>query len=190
MPSSYQYVKFVGKTAGSDLTNKLIVLNNVSIANAFRNIGNWFDSIGSGSRSFNGYVFAGIGGVPAVNAITFSSIAAADTVTINGVVYTGSDTATTSNVQFKTGGTDTTAALSLARVINGISANGTSVTPPAKINGIIVASAALGVVTLTAVEPGAIGNLMTLAISAHGSVTGATFATGADGVITPLAKGI
>lgn len=190
MASPIQYVKFVGRTAGSDLTNKLIVLNNVSIANAFRNIGAWFESIGIGARDFNGYVFAGSAGVPSTNAVTFSSVVAADTVTINGVVYTGSDTATTSNVQFKTGGTDTTAALSLANVINGISANGTSVNPPAKINGIVMASAALGVVTLTAIEPGAIGNLYTLAISAHGSVTGATFASGADGVITALAKGL
>lgn len=190
MASPIQYVKFVGQTAGSDLTNKLIVLNNVSIANAFRNIGSWFESIGIGARSFKGYVFAGSGGVPATNAVTFSSIAAADTVTINGVVYTGSNSATTSNVQFKTGGTDTTAALSLANVINGTSANGTTVTPPAKINGIVTATAALGVVTITAVGPGAIGNLYTLAISAHGSVTGATFASGADGVITALAKGL
>lgn len=189
MPSSTQYVKFVGRTAGSDLTNKLIVLNNVSIANAFRNIANWFQSIGIGTRSFNGYVFAGVGGAPAVNAVTFSSFVAADTVTLNGVTYTGSDTATT-NVQIKTGGDDTSVALAFSNLINGISGAGVVITPPAKVNGIVRASSVLGVTTLTAIEPGAIGNLYTLAISAHGSVTGSTFASGTDGVIVPLAKGI
>lgn len=189
MPSSTQLVKIVGRTAGSNLTNKLIVLNNVSIANAFRNIASWFDGVSIGQRSFNGFVFAGVGGVAATNAITFSSFVATDTVTINGVTFTGSDTATT-NVQIKTGGSDTTVATALVNLLNGIGGSGLAVTPPAKINGIVRATSVAGVVTLTAIEPGAIGNLYTLAISAHGSVTGATFASGADGVITKLAKGI
>ncbi len=182
MATPIQNMKISGKTAGSTLTIPLANLNNISIANAFRNIGSWFQSIGSGSRSFNGSVMAG--GVAAVNAVTFSSVVATDTVTINGVIYTGSDTSST-NIQFRTGGTDTTAAASLAAVING--SNGT---PPAKINGVVTATSALGVVTLTAIEPGAIGNLYTLAISAHGSVTAATFASGADGTIINIAKGI
>ena len=182
MASPIEYLKVSGKTAGSTLTNKLTVLNNVSIANAFRNIGFFFESIGIGARSFNGSVFAGSGGVVATNAVTFSSFVAADTVTINGVVFTGSDTAST-NVQIKTGGADGTVAASLVTLINSAKA-------PAKVLGILQATAVGAVVTINAIDPGAIGNLYTLAISAHGSVTGATFASGADGVITLLAKGI
>jgi hypothetical protein len=180
MASPIENMKVIGKTAGSTLTNPLKIISNVSIANAFRNLGAWFESIGIGSRSFKGSVMAG--GVVATNAVTFSSFVAGDTVTINGVVFTGSDTAST-NVQIKTGGSDTTVAQSLVSLIN-------SATAPAKVLGVLNASNVAGVVTINAIEPGAIGNLYTLAISAHGSVTGATFASGTDGTITLLAKGL
>lgn len=183
MPTS-QAVRITGITAGSSLTNKLAVLNNVSIANAFRNIGAWFESVGMGMRSFNGFVH--VGGTQAVNAITFSSFAAADTVTINGVVLTGRASPTLA-AEFTVGATDTATAINLARVINGL---GAIAVPPAKIWGVVTATASGAVVTLTAQETGTIGNIYTLAISAHGSVTGATFASGADGTIQALAKGI
>lgn len=181
-PNPITYMRVSGKTAGSNLADKLKVLNNVSIANAFRNIGDWIQSVGIGARSFNGVVHAG--GTPSSQTVTFASFVAGDTVTINGVVFTGSDTAST-NVQIKTGAgtTNTTVALSFANLIN-------SATAPAKILGVVQATAALAVTTLTWMEPGAIGNLGTAAISAHGSVGGATFTSGADGTITLLAKGI
>jgi hypothetical protein len=174
-----------GRTAGSSLVTKLAVLNNVSIANAFRNIAAWFDAVGIGARSFNGAVHAG--GTPATNAVTFSSIANGDTVTLNGVVLTAETSGATGNNQFNIGGSDAQAAINLAALIN-------SPTAPAKILGVVYATVANPgtgkVVTINSTEPGAIGNLYTLAISAHGSVTGATFASGADGTITLLAKGI
>lgn len=187
MSATTQNLKVVGKTAGSSLTVPLANLSNVSIANAFRNIGNFFQSIGIGSRSFKGSVMAG--GVAAFNTITLNSFVAADTITINGVEFTGSDTATT-NVQILTGGSDTATAKALVNLLNGIGGDGGAVTPPAKINGVVTATSAAGVITLTALEPGAVGNLYTLAISAHGSVTGANFAGGTDGTIVNLAKGL
>ena len=186
MPTT-QNIKIIGKTAGSSLANPLKYLGDSSIANAFRNIGRWFDSIGIGTRSFKGSVMAG--GVAAFNTITLSSFVASDTITINGVVFTGSDTATT-NVQIKTGGTDTTVALALVNLLNGTGGSGLAVTPPAKINGVVTATNVAGVITLTSLEPGEIGNLYTLAISAHGSVTAAVFAGGTEGTITNLAKGL
>ena len=180
-------LKIVGKTAGSQLTGPLKYLGDCSIANAFRNIGRFFESIGIGTRSFKGSVMAG--GVADYNTITLSSFVAADTITINGVVFTGSDTAAT-NVQIKTGGTDTTIATALVNLLNGIGGSGLAVTPPAKVNGVVTGTSASGVITLTALEPGAVGNLYTLAISGHGSVTGANFAGGTDGTITNIAKGI
>ena len=53
----------------------------------------------------------------------------------------------------------------------------------------VLATSALGVITFTAKEPGTMGNLMTLAISAHGSVS-TSVAGGTDGTVTALAKGI
>ena len=173
-----------GITKGSSLLLPLQYLTQMSIANAFRNIGDWFKSIGIGSRSFNGFVHAG--GTQAYDAVTFSSFVAADTVTISGVVMTGRASPTLVS-EFTIGATDALTAANLVSVING---SGTKGNPPSKIWGVVSASASGAVVTITALQPGAIGNLMTLAISAHGSVTGANFANGADGTITQLAKGM
>ena len=173
-----------GITKGSSLLLPLQYLTQMSIANAFRNIGDWFKSIGIGSRSFNGFVHAG--GTQAYDAVTFSSFVATNTVTINGVVLTGRATPTLVS-EFTVGASDTITAQNLANVING---KGTIGNPPSKIWGVVSASASGNVVTITSLQPGAIGNLMTLAISANGSVTGANFANGADGTITQLAKGM
>lgn len=178
-------VRITGITKGSSLLLILTNLTNVSIANAFRNIGNWFQSIGIGTRSFNGFVHAG--GTQAVNAVTFSSFVDGDTVTVNGVTLTGKN-APTGNNQFAIGATDTITAFNFAQLINGGAAGNTAT--PAKVWACVTAAAAAAVATLTAQETGAIGNLYTLAISAHGTVTGATFASGADGTITKLAKGM
>lgn len=181
MAATTTYLRVSGKTGGSSLVDKLKVLNNVSIANAFRNIGDWFQTIGIGARSFNGAVHAG--GTPGSGTITFSSFANNDTVTINGVVFTAKTSGASGANQFNLGSTDTTAAANLAAAIN-------SATAPAKILGVVYATSAAAVITVTATEPGAITNLYTLAISAHGSVSGALLTGGADGTITLLAKGI
>lgn len=182
MPSPITYVRVSGKTAGAQLVDKLKVLNNVSIANAFRNIGEWFQTVGIGARTFNGACHAG--GTPATNTVTFSAIANNDTVTINGVVLTAKTAGTQSgNSQFSIGTSDTLAAANLAALLNSASA-------PAKILGVVSATSAAAVVTITWMEPGAAGNLGTAAISLHGSVGSANFTTGTDGTITLLAKGI
>jgi hypothetical protein len=177
-------VNVTGITAGSSITIPLANLANVSIANAFRNIGSWFQSIGIGTRTFKGFVH--VNGTAAINKITFSSFVATDTVTINGVTMTGRATPTLA-AEFTIGATDTITAANLVKVING---SGTIAVPPAKIWGVVSATSSGAVVTLTSLVTGTIGNLMTLAISGHGSVTGANFASGADGTITSLAKGL
>ncbi len=187
MPSTTTYIRVSGKTAGSDLVTKLQVLSNVSIANAFRNIGMWFETVALGGRSFNGVVNAG--GAPSSNTITFTSFANTNTVTINGVVFTGTTAAPVSNQTFQIGASDTITAANLVRLINGTTGNSFGL-PPAKVAGVVTATSAAGVVTLTATEPGAITNLYSLAISANGSVGGANFTGGTDGTITLLAKGI
>lgn len=122
------------------------------------------------------------GAVSAVNAVTFSSVVAADTVTVCGTVFTGSNTPSGA-VQFKTGVSDANSAASLASVINAHTTVGKLVTAaqdsttPAKVN-------------LTCNTPGLVGNFLTLAISAHGSVTGATFASGAEGNNGTLHQGL
>lgn len=187
MPNPTTFVRVSGKTAGAQLVDKLKVLNNVSIANAFRNVGEWFQTIGIGARTFNGFCMAG--GTPSTDTITFTAFANTNTVTINGVVFTGTTVAPVSNVTFQIGANDTATAANLVKLLNNTTGNAFG-PPPAKVWGVVQATSAAGVVTLTATEPGAITNLYTLAISANGSVGSALFTGGADGTITALAKGI
>lgn len=188
MPTTITYMRVSGKTAGSNLVDKLKVLNNVAIANAFRNIGEWFEALGIGARVFNGFCHAG--GTPSTDTITFTAFANTNTVTINGVVFTGTTVAPVSNVTFQIGANDTATAVNLVKLLNNTTGNAFG-PPPAKVWGVFLpATNVAGVITLTAAEPGAITNLYTLAISANGSVGSALFTGGTDGTITALAKGI
>lgn len=106
----------------------------------------------------------------ATGTITLSANAATDTVTVNGTVFTAISGAP-SAVQYDISGGDTTGAASLAAQINATTA----------LAAMVTATSALGVVTLTAVLPGSMGNAFTLAISAHGSVSAARMASGTNG---------
>lgn len=120
--------------------------------------------------------------VTASGTITFSSFVQDDTITINGTELTGKDSPSGS-AQFKTGAgtTDTTIAAAAAVCIN---ANTT-------LNKQVVATSSGTVLTITALVPGAFGNLGTIAISAHGSVSGGgLLASGAQDVPTTISHGI
>lgn len=113
-----------------------------------------------------------IGALKASGTITFASFAADDTITIAGVTLTAKASGA-SGPQFNIGVSPTD--------------NGTAAAAAAKINsyasfsGIVVATATLAVVTVTAEVPGLIGNAIGLAISAHGSASGALLTAGSDG---------
>lgn len=143
---------------------------------ACRDISDYFAGAALGNKSINMTVQIA---VAATGTVTFSSIAAADTVTIGGLVFTGSDTPSGA-VQFLTGTTDTLSAVSLASVIN---ANTTA-------NKLVKATSSGAVITLTAVQPGTSGNFITLAISAHGSVSGATMTGGSIGAQVVISEGL
>ena len=108
--------------------------------------------------------------VKASGTITLSSHVATDTVTVNGITFTCVASGATGN-QYNVGGDDTATAVNLVAALN---ANTT-------LDGMIVATSALGVVTVTALVPGELGNGITLAISAHGSVSAARMAGGTNG---------
>lgn len=111
-----------------------------------------------------------INAVKATGTITLSSHVATDTVTVNGITFTCVASGATGN-QYNVGADDTATAVALAAALN---ANTT-------LDGMIVATSALGVVTVTALQPGELGNAVTLAISAHGSVSAARMAGGTNG---------
>jgi len=130
-----------------------------------RSIGSYFERCAVGAISVNITVATG---VAASATATFSTVVATNTVTIGGVTFTGSDTASGA-VQFLTGTTDTLSAASLAAVVN---ANTTA-------NKLVKATSAGAVVTFTAVAPGTAGNFITLTKNgAPITVTGSGFLAG------------
>lgn len=116
--------------------------------------------------------------------VALSSFVSGDTVTINSVVFTGQTTPTAGNPQqFMIGSTDAITANNLMAAINNFTGSGlsgitvtiSSATLTLNFNGTLtVANSAHATVTstiaaITCLTPGTIGNLCTLAISAHGS---------------------
>lgn len=128
----------------------------------------YFRALAGGSKS--GEVVVAINMAKATGTVTLSAHVATDTVTINGTILTCVAAGATGN-QYNVGGTDTETAANLAATINASSS----------FSGLVTATSASNVVTLTAARPGKLGNAVTLAISAHGSVSAARMAGGDNG---------
>jgi len=108
-----------------------------------------------------------VNAVKATGTITFSGLVADDTFTIAGQTFTAK-VSPSGGAQFALGADDTAAA---ANAVVKINANTT-------LDGRIVATSALGVITLTALLPGEAANSTAIAISAHGSVSGSGYMSG------------
>jgi phage tail sheath gpL-like len=131
-------------------------------------IGNYLKNCISGAHP--AVIQTKINAVKASGTITLSSHVATNTVTVNGIPFTCVASGATGN-QYNVGADDTETAVNLAAALN---ANTT-------LDGMLVATSALGVVTVTALVPGELGNAITLAISANGSVSAARMAGGTNG---------
>lgn len=139
--------------------------------NVLQKLGLLLDAINSGSRM--GSVAATLDdgdGVKASGTVTFSSLANNDTVTIAGVVFTAKTSGASGANQFNLGADDTAAAVNFIAKVNAHTS----------LARVLSATSALGVSTITAYMVGLIGNQITLAISAHGSVSAANLASGAN----------
>jgi hypothetical protein len=126
-----------------------------------------------------------------------TSVVATNTLVINGVTFTVSNTPTAGTPEsVKTGTSDAVMAKNFANAIakstkirgDLISVSVSSDTLTIDYYGALTISATGGTMTVTSktvvidcIVPGQIGNLCTLAISAHGTVTGANFASGTEG---------
>lgn len=102
----------------------------------------------------------------------------ADTVTINGLVYTAVAGAKSDNTEFSIDSTDTATATDLAASVTADTRTGTL--------GDVIAESAVAIVTLTQTLGGTGGNATTL-VSSDGTrlaVSGATFSGGTDGPVT------
>lgn len=157
MASMFRTVTSVGASANTVIA-RLRPINGFASRTLIA-LGDYMHYICGGVHS--GRVTLATTAVQATGTVTFSSVVATDTVTIGATVFTGSNTSS-GTAQFRTGGTDTTAATSLAAVIN---ANATT-------SALVTATSSGAVITITAQVPGLIGNFFPIAISAHGSVSG------------------
>lgn len=119
------------------------------------------------------------GAVQASAAETFTGRPTADeTITIANVVLTAKDSGANGTTQFNTSAAIGTTAASLAACIN---ANTT-------LNKIVVATSALGVTTITAINPGTVGNGLQ-ASETLSNATLAQFTGGVNGTIYTFANG-
>lgn len=130
----------------------------------------FFGSVSLGNRQAKIAVSVNTGdAVAATGTITFSSLVATDTFTIGTEVFTCEASGATGHNQFNVGGTDALSAAAAVAVING----------NPNLSNVVTASNVGAVITVTAAQPGLIGNQIPIAISAHGSVSAAKLAGGA-----------
>lgn len=108
--------------------------------------------------------------------VTLAAHVATDTVTVAGVVFTCVASGATGN-QYNVGATDALTAANLAAAINA------SVTAAVQYIVRAVAVPDSAVVRIEGAMPGVQGNTITLAISAHGSVSGANLTGGSNGTL-------
>lgn len=167
------FVKLLVSVPDSEATinSQYLQINTTANQGSYNGLENMIAALIDGAQV--GYSKLSAGLVQATGTITLSSLVATDTVTVNGVVFTCVASGATGN-QFNVGGTDTITATNLAVAINASST--------AKVINVISAAAVAAIVTITAIQPGLQGNMNTIAISAHGSVSGSGFLTsGTDG---------
>lgn len=144
---SYQY-----SITGTTLDDKVFGnIKNVSIANAFRNIGSHFQGVAVGSISE--FVTLNSGPTKGTGTITIATgnMSDADTITINSVVLTAKTTPTTAG-QFKIGSSALLTAINLNALINSYSLLAGTVTSS------YAKSSTSGVLTITAAGNGTAGN--------------------------------
>ena len=145
---SYQY-SIVGVTDDDKLFGNL---NNVSIANAFRNIGKHFDGVAIGAISEYVTLNSGPSRGTGTIVVATGNMSDADTITINSVVLTAKTTPTTA-LQFKIGSAARTTAQNLCNCINNnqIAIGATATYANSAASG--------GTVTVTSLANGTAGNL-------------------------------
>lgn len=144
-----------------------------------------FNSLGMYMHAMAGNPYIGAmhmvtGAVQATGLITSTGIAtAADTVTVGNVELTAvASGAVPADGEWNISADEAVQAASIAAAVNAVAA----------LSGVVTATSNLGVVTLTVVAPGAIGNGVQLSEDAD-NVAITAFASGADGTTYDFANG-
>lgn len=159
---------------GTTLDDKLFGnQSNVSIANAFRNIGKHFEGVAIGAITEAVTLNSGPVKASGTISIATGNMADADTITINSVVLTAKTTPTTA-AQFKVGSTALQTAINLQNCINALSTLNTLVRA-SYARGTVTTT---GVVTVTALGSGTSGNYTWSQSGSNVTLSGATAMTG------------
>lgn len=149
---------------------------------SIRRIGDWFRGIAVGA--YRGTVITRVGAVKATATWTFASTgpAADETVTICGTTFTAKSSGATGD-QWNRSDTVATSAANLAAAINA--------SATAKVTGAVIASSALGVVTVTSLVPGTVGNGIEISAgtAANTTLSSGGFTGGTNGTSHTLAAG-
>lgn len=169
---------------GTTLDDKLFGnLSNVSIANAFRNIGKHFEGVAIGAITESVILNSGPTKGSGTISIATGNMADADTITINSVVLTAKTTPTTA-AQFKVGSTALQTAINLQNCINALSTLNTLVRA-SYARGTVTTT---GVVTVTALGAGTSGNYTWSQSGSNVTLAGASAMTGgANGPVAATA---
>lgn len=123
----------------------------------------------SGNKSVK--MVVGINAMKASGTLTGTSVVATNTVTINGVVFTAIASGATGN-QFNIGANDTETMANLAAAINA--------SVSSLITGLVTASSLTTVCTVSAANPGVLGNAVTIASGQGTIVASGARLTGGD----------
>lgn len=141
-----------------------------SIRVLLRRIATWLNGAAGGAKDVTALRISR-GAVAASGTITLSTCPAGTVVRVNGVPFRAisGSTNNASYGEFAIGGTDTADAANLVTVINA--------STDSRISGVVTATSALGVVTVTEVTAGAAGGCVTLDVAgilASGTITAAS----------------
>lgn len=159
----------------------ILGLERNSDKDTMQQLASYLRSLAAGSRNDGATVELDVGAVRASGTVTFASTGPTNnqTCTIAGVTWTAKTSATPLAAEFTRSDTPATVAANLAAAINAYVA----------FNGILTASASLGVVTIYCSVPGKVGNGITMANVNLSNTTIVTFAGGTEGTQYSMAFG-
>lgn len=165
------------KQLGADVANQ-IKPQAANKAKSLARLGRYIEGMGLGAR--RGVVNLRTSAVKSTATITFTGAPTAnDTFVLCGTTFTAKASGATTN-EFNIGGTVTETATNVAAAINASNA--------ATVTASVVATSSAGVVTITALDPGAMGNGLRLTESLD-NATRVDFAGGSNGTSTTLTAG-
>jgi len=167
MATIYNLIVTAQDSATADAQRDLIAESNNQMLAGLK-IKDFFKTLISGIRP--GSIQTKVNCAKASGTITLAAFVQNDTITINGVGFTGKDSPAAAT-EFQTGVSDTATAASFATVAN----------TNATLDGMVIVTSATSVITITALVPGELGNAVTTAISAHGTAAGARLTGGTNG---------